>query len=181
MTASLALASGDALATGSGGGDTGGIPGDFTSAWFIAPLPNAAYEGAPVTIDAEVGVHQGVDDEPIASVEVFVGGESVGSQPCDAGCTFPDIELAKGVHLFELVADTGYATSVTVYVDEDPPEDPADTGQDEDGGGTMGGGGGGGGGGGCSVGAQPVSPWAVMTLPMLLLVPGLRRRGKPPL
>ncbi|WP_106094960.1 hypothetical protein [Enhygromyxa salina] len=175
MTATLTLAAGDALATGSGGGDTGGgDPGDFTSAWFIAPLPNAAYEGAPVTIDAEIGVHQGTDGDPLATVEVFVGGESIGSQPCADGCTFPDIELGKGVHLFELVADTGFSTSVSVYVDEDPPQDPVDTGQDEDGGATSEGGGEGGN--GCSVGDQPISPWALMTLPLLLLIPGVRRR-----
>lgn len=172
MTTAISLASGDALATGSGGGETGsGDPGDFTSAWFVAPLPNAAYEGAPVTLDAQIGVHQGTDGEQIASIEVFVDGDSIGTQPCPDGCSFPDIELAKGVHMFELVADIGYSTSVSVYVDEEPPEGPADTGQDEDGGG-----GGDEGGGGCSVRDGPISPWALMTLPLLLLVPGFRRK-----
>ena len=179
MTAAFALAPGDAQATGSGGGDTGsGLGGDFSSAWFIAPLPNAAYEGAPVTIDAQIGVHQGLDDEPISTIEVFVDGDTLGIQDCAAGCDFVDIELAKGVHLFELVANSGYNTSVSVYVDtEVPSEGNTDTGgaQDEDGGADEGVEGGGGG--GCSVQSGPVSPWALMTLPMLLLVPGFRRRS----
>ena len=37
-----------------------------------APLPNASFDTAPALLDAEVGVHQGVDDGPISTVEVFV-------------------------------------------------------------------------------------------------------------
>jgi hypothetical protein len=172
MTAAFALASGDVLATGSGGDTGGAAPGDFSSAWFIAPLPNAAYEGAPVTIDAEIGVHQGVDDAPITTVEVFVDGDSLGTQDCAEGCTFADIEMAKGVHLFELVADDGYNASVMVYVDEEVPEGATSGGQDEDGGAE----GGDDGGGGCSVQSGPISPWSLLTLPLLLLVPGFRRK-----
>jgi hypothetical protein len=173
ITAGFALASGDALAASTGEGETGsGDPADFSSAWFIAPLPNASYETAPVTIDAEIGVHQGLDGGPIATVEVAVDGDSLGPMACAAGCTFVDIQLDKGVHLLELLADNGYDASVTVYVDEEVPSDTTtETGQDDDGGAETAGATGR----GCSVQDGPISPWALLTLPLLLLVPGFRR------
>ncbi|PRP95359.1 hypothetical protein ENSA5_39440 [Enhygromyxa salina] len=161
MTAAFALTSGDALATGDG--ENGG---DLSSAWFVVPLPNAAYEGAPVTIDAEIGVHQGLDGVSISSIELFVDDESIGAQDCPDGCTFPGIELAKGVHDLELVADSGYATGVKVYVDEPAPGGTSATGDDGDSEG----------GGKCSVQDGPAPGWGVLALPLLLLVPGFRSR-----
>lgn len=166
MTAVFGLASGDALAAEAG---DSGLGGDFSSAWFISPLPNAYFEGAPVTIDAEVGVYQGLADGPIAAVEVFVNGESIGAQECAAGCIFSDIELAKGIHDFELVTDIGSSTAVKVYVDEEvpvPPVEMGETGGDDvvDGGGN------------CSVNDEPTSPGLLLALPMLLLLPGFRRQ-----
>ncbi len=190
LAASFTLVCGSALATTSAGassdggfGDTGG---DFSSAWFITPLPNALYEGAPVTIDAEIGVYQGIDDQ-IMNIEILVDGTSIGSQACPDHCTFVGIELGKGVHQLQLLADSnGYTTSVTVYVDEELPA--TDTGSEGGEGGSESGGTGdesgdessggvdGGGGKGCNAQGEPLSPWALLTLPMLLLVPGFRRR-----
>jgi MYXO-CTERM domain-containing protein len=182
----LSLASTNALANGSsttsdsgastsedsGFGETGGDPGDFSSAFFISPLPNASFDTAPATLDAEVGVHQGMDDGPISTVEVFVDAESIGSQDCADGCIFADIELAQGVHELMLTADTGYSTSTFVYVDEPLPNDMTDCGDPNPGGEA----GGGTGWGSCSVTDDPSSPWGLLGLPLLLLVPGLRRR-----
>ncbi|KIG17130.1 DNA polymerase III alpha subunit [Enhygromyxa salina] len=173
---------------------------DKSVAWFVAPLPNASYEGAPVTIDAEVEVHQGLDDAGISTIEVFVNGESIGSQDCVASCVFPNIELDQGVHEFQLTASNGYTTGVTVYVDEELPsgetgDDTGDTGGEsgetgDDAGETSGGSGGtsgdsgetsGGSGGagssrGCSVEAGPPL-WAAAGLGLLVLLPGFRRKS----
>lgn len=183
-TAAVTLASGDTLADPASG-DTG-IPMSY--AWFVTPLPNASYEGAPVTIDAEIGVYQEIEDLPIATIELFVNGMSIGIQDCPTGCIFTDIELAKGIHQLQATADIGYTTYVTVYVDEEVPSGGTDTGTDTDtdtgSGDTSGGesndgegGGEGGGGGGCSVQDGPAAPWALLTLPLLLLVPGFRKRA----
>lgn len=172
---------------------------DSSLAWFVTPLPNASYEGAPVTIDAEVAVYQGLDDAGISTIEVFVDGESIGSQDCPMGCVFPNVELDQGVHEFRLTASNGYTTGVTVYVDEELPsgetgDDTGETGGDTGGsggdtggsggetggsGGETGGSGGDSGGtgvgrGGCSVHDGPTPRWA--SLALLLLVSGLRRK-----
>ncbi|PRQ03144.1 Ig-like domain-containing protein [Enhygromyxa salina] len=164
VAATFTLASGEALAAS----EDEGLAGDFSTAWFVSPLPNALFEGAPVTFDAEIGVYQGADDGPLTSVEVFVNGETLGAQDCPDGCTFADITLDKGVHELSVIADTGYSTAILVYVDEEVPVDMTDTGTD--------GGGGGNGGGGCSVHAATPWPWALSALPLLMLVAGSRRR-----
>lgn len=192
LSATIALASGHAFATttadsgDSGFGETGG---DFSSAWFVSPLPNEQFEGAPVTIDVEIGVYQGFDDQ-ITDIQLYLDGSSLGSQVCPEGCIFTDVVLEQGVHQFELVAaPNGYATSVTVYVDEELPSDTsgesgsggesesgsgsegiADEAEDGDSFGDLGGRG------GCNAQAGPISPWALLAVPMLLLVPGVRRR-----
>ncbi len=183
LATTLTLVSGHALATtgaSTGFGDTGG---DFSSAWFVSPLPNEAFEGAPVTIDADIGVYQGIDDQ-IMSIELFLDGVSIGAQDCAAGCIFTGIELDKGVHELQLVADVvGYTSIVTVYVDEEIPsetgtESGGESGSESDGesGDGFGSEGGLDGGGGCNAQGEPVSPWGLLTLPMLLLVPGIRRK-----
>jgi hypothetical protein len=177
MTAAFALAPGDALAAP--------FAGDICTAWFVTPLPNASFEGAPVSFDAEIDVHQGLDDGPLTTIEVFVNGESIGTQDCPTGCTFPDIELDKGIHQLSLLANTGYSGEITVYVDEEVPPDTTDTGTDTgsddgtdeaSGSDDFGDGGGGGGGGGCTVQDRQPAPWALLTLPLFLLVPSFRRR-----
>ncbi|PRP92816.1 hypothetical protein ENSA5_47290 [Enhygromyxa salina] len=171
--AALGLASSNALAAEAG---DNGLGGDFSSVWFVSPLPNASFEDAPATFEAEVGVYQGLDDGPIATVEVFVNGDSLGEQECADGCVYPDIELAKGIHELEVVADIGVTAGVTVYVDEEvPPVDMGETGESGESG-ESGDQDGGEGGGKCSVSDRPMSPWSLLALPLLLLVPGLRRR-----
>ena len=144
----IGLASGEAQATG---GDTGGAPSGGASAWFIAPLPNESYENAPVTIDIEIGVDQG-SSEFIDTVEVFVDGESIGSMSCNSGCVFSGVKLRKGEHDLELLADTGYASDIRVYVDTPV-----------------------GGGGNCSVQAQTPWLWSLLALPGLFLLTSRRR------
>lgn len=169
----LSLASGQARANGDPGGDSGagetGASSDLSTAWFAAPLPNAFFETAPATLDAEIQVHQGVDGEPIAEVELFVDDASIGAMPCDTGCVFPDIELAKGAHELRLAADIGVSRTTVVYVEEEPPSvmnpcDTTDTG-DADGEGAN-----------CSV-QGPGSPWELAALALLLL-PLVRRKSR---
>ena len=91
-----------------------------------------------MTIDAEIGVYQGIDDQ-IMNIELLVDGTSIGSQACPDHCTFVGIELGKGVHQLQLLADSnGYTTSVTVYVDEELPA--TDTGSEGGEGGSESGG-----------------------------------------
>ena len=68
-----ATTSGDTVGdTGAGettdAGDTGG---DYSSAWFVNPLPNTVYADAPVSVDVEIDVYQGIDDS-ITDIELFV-------------------------------------------------------------------------------------------------------------
>lgn len=183
LTVVLTLAAGDALAqpagsdSGSPGGETGGDPGDFSSAWFISPLPNASFDVAPATLDAEIGVYQGADDESISTIDVFVDDVSIGAQDCPAGCTFADIELGQGVHELRLLADSGYTTATLVYVDEELPGGTGDTGGTTTGdttGDTTGGSEGGGG--GCSANGEPSSPWGLLAVPVLVLGALFRRK-----
>jgi MYXO-CTERM domain-containing protein len=135
LATTLTLASSPAFATTSGetgaetSGDSGG--GDSSSAWFVSPLPNAFYETAPVSIDVEIDVYQGLDDS-ITDIELFLDGTSVASLPCAEGCIFADVVLEQGVHeLAFTAAPNGYASSLTVYVDAEIPSGTETGGESE--------------------------------------------------
>ncbi len=179
--------------------DTG--PEYSSYVYFITPEPDAFYPEAPTGVDASIGVYQG-QTANIATVELFVDGVSVGSVECATGCSFDDIQLDQGVHELVVVADTGSEDTRTVYVAAEPPDtdtgadetgtdtgvdETGDTGEDESGddsqpGEDEGEGGGSAGSddgapeGGCEVTDKPGSPWGLLALPALLLVPAFRRR-----
>lgn len=157
LFATLSLASSDALAASDDVGDSGGdVGGDPSTAWFVSPLPNTVYEGAPVSLGVEIDVYQGTETS-ISDVEVFLDGVSLGAQPCATGCVFEDVELKQGIYELSLVAaPSEYSTSVTVYVDTPIPSD-----EDE--------------GVGCNAQGSDAAPW-MLALPILVLAAGLRRR-----
>jgi uncharacterized protein (TIGR03382 family) len=196
LATTFTLASGHALATttadggvSSTSGDTGG---DYSSAWFVNPLPNASYEGAPVAIDVEIDVYQGIDDS-ITDIELFLDGTSVGSMPCAEGCMFPGVVLDQGIHELAFTATpNGSSSALTVYVDTEIPSG-TETG-DESGGGETGGESGDAEGEsglgaadeadagdlaakGCNAQGNDGAPWTVvLALPVLVLAAGLRRK-----
>lgn len=157
LTTLLGLAPSSALAEGDELADSGGdASGDPSTAWFVDPLPNTVYEGAPVTFDVEIGVEQGTTDT-ITDVELLIDGTSIGTQPCAMGCVFADVELEQGVYEFSLVASPAvYSVSVDVYVDTEIPQD-AESGL------------------GCNAQGNDAAPW-LLALPLLGLGMLLRRR-----
>lgn len=199
LATTFAIAPSIAAATTSGDGgagettDAGDTGGDYSSAWFVNPLPNTVYADAPVSVDVEIDVYQGIDDS-ITDIELLLDGASVGSQPCVEGCVFPGIVLEQGVHDFTLLAvPNGYATSLTVYVDTEIPGDTetgGETGGESGGesGGELEGGGGAGADeaegsdlqlsdrGGCNAQGSSGAPW-MLAIPVLVLGASLRRRN----
>lgn len=163
----------------------------FSYTYFVAPVPNQVFPDAPTTLDAQIGIYQGFTDH-IVNVEMFVDEVSIGSQVCEEGCTFADIELDQGVHVLKVVSDTGAQDEINVYVAEEPPSDTdtgdtGDTGDaadtNEDTGDSEGfidsddsdSSGNDSGSKGCEIGSSS-SPWQLLALPALLLLPALGRR-----
>ena len=166
LATTFGLAAGDAL----GGDESVAIGGDPSTVWFVSPLPNAQFEQAPVTLDVEAEVYQSATDVPIMTVELFLEGESLGSQDCPESCIFTEVEIPQGARELRLESDSGVRAVITVYVDEDLP--PVVT---EDGDGDVGDDAGDGGCGACTLSDGDPTPWGVLALPVLMLA-GLRRK-----
>lgn len=166
-------------------------PDPLSHVYITAPTPNTYFPDAPALFDTHVSVAQG-EFEAVINVELFADGVSLGTQECLEGCTFVGVQLEAGVHELRATGDSGAFDTTTVYVVEAPPEPSdttGDTGDTTDGGsesdtngdelgddtGTSGDEDDSVPGSGCEVDATP-SPWGLLALPALLLIPAIRRR-----
>ena len=193
--ATAGLVATDARATTDAGEAEEGTGFDLSNLWFIEPLPGAEYAEAPATFDVVIGIYQGFDDQEISTVELSIDNMLIGTEACLEGCTFADVELGQGVHDLVVRSDTGYERATVVYVDEEPRETgesgdtesgdtesgDGDTESSSSGSGSSDADTGSSGGAelgprGCSVYDGPMSPWGLLALPALLLLPGFRRR-----
>ncbi len=116
-----------------------GDPLDTSKIWFIAPLPNAVFDGAPFDIEVQVGVHHG-NDGGIDLVALSIDDGPTEVLDCYEGCTFTLPAVEEGMHTLSISpqeTSAGDTETITIYVEETMPT--AETGGEESGRGESGG------------------------------------------